>query len=155
MKDLGNYVCEGQMNIFDFIEDPNESKSSELQQDENENANLCADCIFRWLELPDDGFGCHYDTNKNICYRERMFKASEGWHLVNAKPPYTVPMDLPLNPKWEPIEVLLYNKQYDHYAIGSHYWLAKDKTFKSQMPEPFGEVVAWRYIKKVKVENDA
>ena len=119
---------------------------------EPEQPNLCQDCIFQWLEIPNEGFGCHYDTNKNICCKEKMYKASEGWHLVKARPPYTVPMELPTNKNWEPVQVLLYNSEYDLYVVGDH-WQAKDNTFKSYLPEPFGGVVAWRY-KKEKKKNE-
>lgn len=142
MGKLDKYVCDGQMDIFSFL-DKQEPVGVTPVQDED-RPDICQDCIFQWLELPDDGFGCHYDTNHNICYQERMFKASEGWHLVKARPPYTVPMELPTNKDWKPVQVLLYNPEYDKYVIGDH-WLAKDKTFKSYLPEPFGGVVAWRY----------
>jgi len=119
------YECDGQMTIFDFIENP--------------EGLPCDDCIYN------DNGCCDYSTKNNVCVEgDRQLKKSEGWHRIKKQGVGYVG-DFPECSSWKPIETWAYDEKYDYYAHGTHSQ-AKDKTIKRYQGGDVGEIVAWRYL---------
>lgn len=127
MRDFASYECDGQMNIFDFLESPHKSDLP------------CDDCIYC------DNGCCDYDTKNMYCVEgDRQLRKSEGWHRIKKQGNGYVG-DFPECTTWQRIETWAYCDDLDLYVHGTHSE-AKDKTIKRYQGGDIGEIVAWRYL---------
>lgn len=97
-----NYECEGQTNIFDFIE---------LMKEEAAKEKVITDDYIREHPTCFYVFGYYLDR-------------TEGWHKV--------PDELPIFKEWTTVDVVIFGEKTGTPWMEHEKWEAKDWTFRSK-----------------------
>ena len=125
MKNLEGYECEGQMDLFDYL-------------DEIKLPDRCEDCVFL------EDYKCGLKKDVKNCILD--FPKKDGWHRIKYLENGRCQGDWPTCDNWQEVSTFHYDKRTEKYALT----LAegKDKTFKwAKENQVQGDVIAWRYKK--------